>query len=235
MVTYAARMERWRNVMCPDSGPDADIARINAIEDELGPFPDEVEHVRALISRFDSLSHYRALDNLAFIMRAIGASEYPGMPAVDVLWRHERIEDERRERFKALYQALRAWLAVQSLEQAASSAASAPEEAEEVYAALGERDGPKVWLAESLAKTLAEHVLLPEDVIAEHDDEAYVKALYEAVLHRHPSPDDLRFRVGELRNGRTRDEMLTDILNAAEHTGHVLGHVAGILRHSASQ
>ena len=35
MVTYAARMERWRNVMCPDSGPDADIARINAIEDDV--------------------------------------------------------------------------------------------------------------------------------------------------------------------------------------------------------
>ena len=226
-------MSEWRNVTCPDTAPDADIARINAIEDELGPFPDEVEHVRALISRFDSLSHYRALDNLTFIVRAIGASDYPGMPAVDVLWRHERIDDERRGQFRAFYQALRAWLAGKPLEQAGADASTTA--AAEAYAALGERDGAKVWLAESLARTLAEYVLLPEDIIAEHGDEAYITALYEAVLHRHPSSDDLQFRVAELRNGRTRDEMFDDILNAAEHTQHVRAHVAGILGRAATQ
>ena len=222
MATDGARM---------DAAPDADIARINSMEDELGPLPDAVEHVRALISRFDSLSHYRALDNLTFIIRAIGSSDYPGMPAVDVLWRHARIDDERRGQFKAYYQALRAWLAGKPLDRAAEGA----DEADEVYAALGESDPAKVWLAESLAKTLAECVLLPEDVIAEHDDEAYVRALYEAVLHRHPSPDDLRFRVEELASGRTRDELFADILNAAEHTEHVRAHLAGILGRSAAR
>ena len=120
--THGARMEQWRNVTCPASEPDADIARINAIEAEVGPFPAEVEHVRALISRFDSLAHYKALDNLAFILRAIGASDYPDMPAVDVLWHHERIDDERRTQFKAYYHAVRAWLDGQSLEEATASA-----------------------------------------------------------------------------------------------------------------
>ena len=49
MATDGARMAQWRNVTCPDAAPDADIARINSMEDELGPLPDAVEHVRALI------------------------------------------------------------------------------------------------------------------------------------------------------------------------------------------
>ena len=77
---------------------------------------------------------------------------------------------------------------------------------------------------------MGEQVLVPEDVIAEHDDEAYILALYEAILHRNPSPDDLQFRLAELRNGMTRDEMFTGVLAAAEHTDHVRGHIAAILK-----
>ena len=229
------RMRRWRNVNCHDAPADAEITRINAMEDELGPFSDEAEHVRALVSRFNSLSHYRAADNLTFIMRAIGSSDYPGMPAVDVLWRHERIDGERRAQFRRYYRALQAWLAGEPREQAKQAAADGPEELDEVYAALGDSDDTKRWLAASLAKTLAEYVLVPEDVIAEHDDEAYIRALYEAVLHRHPSPDDLRFRVAEMAAGKTRDEMFDDILAANEHTGNVRGHIAAILKRSGDE
>ncbi len=204
------------------------------MEEELGPLPDEVEHVRALVSRFDSLSHYRAVDNLTFIMRAIGSSSYPGMPAVDVLWRHEHIDDERRATFRRYYRALQSWLAGESLEQAKQDHPDGCEEPDEVYAALGDMDDAKQWLAASLAKALAEYVLRPEDIIAEHEDEAYVRALYEAVLHRQPSPDDLGFRVAELRNGMTRDDMFGGVLNAVEHTDHVRAHIAEVLKRSGA-
>lgn len=232
------RMHRWRNITCPESEPDAEIRRIEVMEDERGPFPAEAEQIRALISRFESLSHYKAIENLTFIMRAIGSSDYPGMPAVDVLWRHERIDDERRATFRRYYHALQSWLAGETIEQAKEKQAAPTDalgELDEVYASLGDPDDAKTWLAASLAKTLGEQVLTPEDVIAEHDDEAYVLALYEAILHRHPSPDDLKFRLAELRNGMTRDEMFGGVLAAAEHTDHVRGRLAAILRRSTPE
>ncbi len=223
-------MHAWRNISCHDSEPDAEIQAINAMEDELDPLPPEAENIRALISRFESLTHYKAVDNLTLILRAIGSSSYPGMPAVDVLWRHERIDDDRRAKFRSYYHALQSWLAGKTLEQAKDTHGSVAAEIDDVYACLGESGGAKNWLAASLAKTLGEQVLVPEDVIAEHDDEAYILALYEAILHRHPSPDDLHFRLAELQNGMTRDEMFGGVLAAAEHTDHVRVHIAAILK-----
>ena len=66
------------------------------------------------------------------------------------------------------------------------------------------RDDEQVWLAASLAKTIKAHAFLPEDVLEEYSDEEFVKALYRAALRREISPDDLRFRLDELRGEKTR-------------------------------
>ncbi|MDF1513529.1 MAG: DUF4214 domain-containing protein, partial [Anaerolineae bacterium] len=57
---------------------------------------------------------------------------------------------------------------------------------------------------------------------AEHNDEAFVQAVYEAILHRPPSPDDLKFRLEELSNGKDRESFFMEIFNASEHqAGHL--------------
>ena len=50
-----ARMRRWRNVMCPESKPDAAIRAIDAFEDELDDVPSLVERIRALDRRIEGL------------------------------------------------------------------------------------------------------------------------------------------------------------------------------------
>ena len=83
-----------------------------------------------------------------------------------------------------------------------------------------------------LQKTLKEHVYTPWDFIAECDDVAFVRAAYEAILGRPPSPDDLQFRVEELREGKSREDFFQEILAAPEHQmGHLYG-VAGVLKHT---
>jgi len=81
------RMKRWRNVMCPESEPDSEIRAIDALEDKFGKLPPKVERIRTLESRIDPLSHYKAFENIEFIINAIGDLDYKGYPAVDVLWR----------------------------------------------------------------------------------------------------------------------------------------------------
>lgn len=221
-------MRPWRNVMCPDSRPDAEIRAIAALEAEIGELPPLVERIRALISRVDPLSHYKAFDNLDFLLEAIGDLDYPGSPAVDVLWRHGQIDDDRRAEAKTYIDALTAWLAGTDL---AAAQAAQPENAErlsQIYEALGEPNEEKRWLALSLRKTLKEHAYTPWDVIAEYGDAAFVRAVYLSILGRSPSPDDLAFRIEELNQGKTREAFFLEIMDTGEHRH---GHLHGIAAH----
>ena len=112
------RMKRWRNVMCPDDKPDTEIQAIDAIEDEMGELAPLVERIRALVSRIDPLSHYKAFENVEFILEAIGQLDYPRSPAVDVLWRWSQIDEQRRNEAKSYINALNSWLLELSLEEA---------------------------------------------------------------------------------------------------------------------
>jgi hypothetical protein len=217
-------MRRWRNVMCPDSEPDAEIRAIEAVEAGIGDLPPLVSRIRALISRIDPLSHYKAFENLDFLVDAIGNLDYPGSPAVDVLWRHGDIDDDRRSQARSYVVALDAWLTGTGLGVAQ---VAHPEDAEllaRVYEALGESNDQKRWLAMSLRKTLKEHAYTPWDFIGEYDDAAFVRAVYESVLGRPPSPDDLAFRVEELEQGKTREAFFLEIIATDEHRrGHLYG------------
>jgi hypothetical protein len=219
-----ARMKRWRNVLCPESQPDAEIKAIDAVEDELEMLPPLVERIRALISRIDPLSHYKAFENVEFILEAIGHLDYPGSPAVDVLWRHGQIDEQRRETAKQYISALNLWLQRLNIKQALESQPENADMTNQVYNALGEFDAYKRWLAMSLQKTLKEHAFAPWDFINECDDKTFVQSTYLAILHRPPSSDDLQFRLEELQEGKSRKQFLDEILDAAEHKmSHLYG------------
>lgn len=229
--TTRQKMRRWRNVTCPESEPDAEMRKIDDLETELGDLPPLVERIRALISRVDPLSHYKAFENLDFLLQAIGELDYPGSPAVDVLWRHGAIDDARRVRAKQLIDALGAWLDGVELVMAQEAMPDSAGQLADVYAALGDSTDEKRWLAMCLRKTLKEHAYTPWDFINEADDAAFVRAVYMSILGRPPSPDDLTFRLEELAAGKTREAFFVEIMGADEHRqGHlhaVAAHVKG--------
>ena len=198
---------QWRNIRCEhehDAEPDPEIDAAEALETALGNVSDEASRIRALISRIDSLTHYKALDNLSFILRAIGDMTYPGAPAVDVLWREYEIERERRERFIRYAKAAQAWA-----DGAKDETQTA--ESKETYDALGEPAPEKTWLAVCLAKTLREMAYEPDDYIAEHSDEAYAEAAYRGTLRREPSDEERREAAL-----KERDALLEQLLNSEE-------------------
>ena len=223
------KMRRWRNVMCPEGEPDAEIRVIDAFEAELDGLP-LVARIRALISRIDPLSHYRAFENLDFVLAAIGDLDYPGSPAVDVLWRHGVIDEERRAQARSYIDAIGAWLADVDLGTAKTAQPNGGGCMSHVFEALGEPSQEKRWLAMSLRKTLKEHAYTPWDFISEVDDAAFVRAVYESILGRPPSPDDVTFRVEELAAGKSREVFFAEVMGVDEHRrGHLHG-VAGRLK-----
>jgi hypothetical protein len=223
-------MYRWRNVMCPDGEPDAEIRAIDEVEDALMNVEPIARRIRALISRVDPLSHYKALENVDFLLAAIGDMDYPGSPAVDVLWRQGALDEERRAEVRAYIDALTAWLQGRTEASAAADAGDWAHIVEHVYVSLGEPDETKRWLVLSLRKTLKEHAYTPWDFIREFDDAMFVRAVYRAVLGRFPSEDDLRFRLEELTQGKSREAFLQEILDAPEHRRRHLVEVAACLK-----
>lgn len=224
------RMLRWRNVMCPESEPDAEIGAIDAFEAGIGDLPPLVVRIRALISRIDPLSHYKAFENLDFLLAAIGSLDYPGSPAVDVLWRHGVIDEERRAQARDYIDALGAWLADTDPETTMTAQPHSSDRAVQVFEALGQPSEEKRWLAMSLRKTLKEHAYTPWDFISEADDAAFVRAVYESILKRLPSPDDLAFRVEELAAGKSREALLTEVMGGGEHRRQHLHGIAGRIK-----
>jgi hypothetical protein len=200
----------WRNILSEDGSPDNEMVRIDEIIEDFGGVSDAARHVRALISRFDSVTHYHAFDNLKLLLGAIGSLDYPGRPAVNVLDRAWEIDIDRRGRFVSYVRALEAWAAD---EDAPSGVGG---EARQVFATLQENDSERRWLAASLAKTLKTFTYRPEDDITELDDAAYIVAVYRSVLDRDPSPDDLATRISELQGGKTRPSFMREILGADE-------------------
>ena len=150
------------------------MQRIDAQIAPLEELPDAVRHIRALISRFDSLTHYCAFDNLDLIVRAIGEGTYSGRPAVDVLTRAWEMDDQRRGRAKTYVQTLQAWSEGKSAEEAQQVAGDA-ELCAELYATLGPFAEHKAWLAASLAHTLKAFAYEAQDLLDEAVEEDFVR------------------------------------------------------------
>ena len=205
----------WRNILHHHDEPDEIMQRIDAEVAPLEELPDAVRHIRALISRFDSLTHYRAFDNLDLLVRAIGEGTYPGRPAVDVLTRAWEMDDQRRSRAKTYVQTLQAWSAGKPVEEA-QQVAGDPELCAELYGILGPFAAYKVWLAASLAHTLKAFAYEAQDLLDEAAEADFVRGVYRAALDRDPSHDDLQNRLAELAGGKSRDHFIREIFDSAE-------------------
>ena len=204
----------WRNILHHDE-PDAAMQHIDAQVAPLEELPDAVRHIRALISRFDSLTHYCAFDNLDLIVRAIGDGTYPGQPAVDVLTRAWEMDDQRRGQAKMYVQTLQAWSEGKSVEEAQQVAGDS-EQCAELYATLGPFEEHKAWLAASLAHTLKAFAYEAQDLLDEAAEADFVCGVYRAALGRDPSPDDLQNRLAELAGGKSRDHFIREVFDSAE-------------------
>ena len=205
----------WRNILHHHDEPDEAMQRIDARVAPLEELPDAVRHIRSLISRFDSLTHYRAFDNLDLLVRAIGDGTYPGRPAVDVLARVWEIDDLRRGRAKTYVQTLQAWSAGKSVEEA-QQVAGDPKRCAELYGTLGPFVEHKAWLAASLAHTLKAFAYEAQDLLDEAAEADFVRGVYRAALERDPSHDDLQNRLAELAGGKSRDHFIREVFDSAE-------------------
>ena len=83
----------------------------------------------------------------------------------------------------------------------------------------------------SLRKTLKEHTYTAWDHITESNDETFIRGVYQSILHRQPSPDDLKFRLEELKNGKERESFFQEILAADEHRMSHLYQLAEYVKH----
>ena len=206
---------QWRNILHHDDEPDEAMQRIDAQVAPLEELPDVVRHIRALISRFDSLTHYCAFDNLDLIVRAIGEGTYSGRPAVDVLTRDWEMDDQRRGRAKTYVQTLQAWSEGKAAEEAQQVVGDA-ELCAELYATLGPFEEHKAWLASSLAHTLKAFAYEAQDLLDEAAEADFVRGVYRAALDRDPSSDDLQNRLAELTGGKSRGHFIREIFDSAE-------------------
>ncbi len=205
----------WRNILHHHDEPDEAMQRIDAQVARLEELPDAVRHIRALIARFDSLTHYCAFDNLDLIVRAIGEGSYPGRPAVDVLTRAWEMDDPRRSRAKTYVQTLQAWSEGKSAAEAQQAVGDA-ELCAELYRILGSFAEPKAWLAASLAHTLKAFAYEAQDLLDEAAAADFVCGVYRAALDREPSHDDLQNRLAELAGGKSRDQFVREVFDSAE-------------------
>ena len=205
----------WRNILHHHDEPDETMQRIDAQVAPLEELPDAVRHIRALISRFDSLTHYCAFDNLELLVRAIGEGTYSGRPAVDVLTRVWEIDDQRRGRAKTYVQTLQAWSEGKPVEEA-QQVSGDPELCVELYRTLGPFAAHKAWLAASLAHTLKAFAYEAQDLLDEAAEANFVRGVYRAALDRDPSPDDLQNRLAELAGGKSRDHFVREVFDSAE-------------------
>lgn len=224
---WAMEAGLWRNVTREPSDYDDGMAAIDAMV-EPDRLTERARHLRALVSRFDAVEHYRAKDNLSLLVRAVGSGTYPGYPAVDVLARSWQIDEERRTWFRDWSRALAAWSRGEEVDRPLTLDGE-PVQLEQL---LGERTLEKAWLAASLGRTVWAFVMTPADRIDGLDAETFVRSVYRAALGRDPSPDDLRFRVRELAAGKRRAAFIDEVYGSDEarqrRVREVLGRAAEI-------
>jgi hypothetical protein len=226
------KIYRWRNIPVANAESDAEIQEINAMEEELGEVEQKAEQVRALISRIADLSHYRAFDDIDFIIEAVGEKDYPGSPALDVLPSHDDIDHERREKVKEYIYCLTSWAEGKDVEDAVAEFKANEKVLRNTYVHLGELDEEKKWLVLCLTKTLKEKASSPEDVVSEVTDEEFIAYLYKTILGRGPDDDDLNLRLAELGRGKTRQELIKSVLESKESRKRMLTEIAETIKES---
>lgn len=223
---------RWKNIPVESAESDEEIQRINAMEEELGEIGEKVQQVRVLISRMADPSHYRAFNDIDFIIEAIGKKDYSGSPALDVLPSYGDIDHERRGKVKEYIYCLTSWAEGKDVEDAVAESKVSKKLLQDIYIYLGELDEEKKWLALCLTKTLKEKASSPEDVVSEISDEEFITYVYNTILGREPDDDDLQLRLAELERGKTREELIRSVLESKESRKRMLTEIAESIKQS---
>jgi hypothetical protein len=232
------KIYRWKNTSEEKEEPDIQIQEeeeekedleerdMETMEEELSNISEKTHQIEVLISRVADLSHYRAFSDVDFVIDAIGKKDYEGSPALDVLPSNEEIDNERREKVKEYIYCLNSWAEGKSVEDAASEFKASEKLLRNIYIHLADFDEEKRELALSLSELLNGRVSSPEDVIHDISDEDFIIHVYEKILNRKPDDDDLKLRIMELRRGKTRQELIKDVLESKESSRRVLAEIA---------
>jgi hypothetical protein len=178
------------------------------------------------------LSHYRAFNDIDFIIEAIGKKDYPSSPALDVLPSYDDIDHERREKVKEYIYCLTSWAEAKDVEDAVAEFKASENLLRNVYIHLDELDEEKKWLTLCLTKTLKEKASSPEDVVSEISDEEFIAYVYNTILGRGPDDDDLQLRLAELERGKTREELIRSVLESKESRKRMLTEIAESIKQS---
>ena len=235
------KIYRRKNTMTEDADLDVEIQQIeqeSSLEEEVDDFSveasngslngngEKAQQIKALISRSSDFLHYRAFDDINFIIEAIGKKDYSGSPALDVLPSHDGIDRDRREKAREYIYCLKSWAEGRDMEDAVADFKASEKFLRSTYAQLGVLDEEKKQLALLLSDGLNEKVSSPEDAILEVADEEFIIYVYNAILARKPDDDDLKLRLMELRRGKTRQELITDILESRESSRRMVSEIA---------
>ncbi|MBD3181831.1 DUF4214 domain-containing protein [Candidatus Poribacteria bacterium] len=222
-------MFRPRNASAENGSVDTELYQSDP-EDLINDVNDiqskDIHQIKALIHRICEISHYRIFDDVDFLIEAIGKKDYEGSPALDVLPSHEDTDRERREKIKEYIYCLECWAEGKELDDAVSEFKVGENFLKKVYLYLGELDEDKKELAKALSVVLKEKSSSPDDVLAEISDEHFVNHVYKTVLGRKPEDDDMRLRLMELERGKTRNELIKDILESRESHRKMLLEIA---------
>jgi len=195
-------------------------------EVELNEFIEKVKQIEVLIDRISDPSHYRFFNDVDFIVDAIGEMDYPGSPAVDVLPSHDDIEIERRDMIKDYLFCLSMWSEGTSLEDALGEFKVNEKILRNIYRLLGALDGDKFDLVQYLIKSLEEKVSSPEDILSQVAEEEFIYHVYKTILGRDPDEDELKLKLMGFKRGKTRQELVREIMESRETNKRMLAEIA---------
>ena len=213
---------------------DNGVEQMETSEERPGNAEENVQQIRALISRMADLYHYNAINDIDFIIDAIGKKNYMGSPALDVLPSHDGLGRKRRERVREYIHSLTCWAEGKDVEDAVAEFKSDEKLLRNIYIYLGDPDEEKKNLALTLINILKERSTSPEDAISEISDEEFISYVYKTILGREPDEDDARLRLMQLKRGRTRQELLKDILESRESNRRMLTMIAESINESSN-
>ena len=199
---------------------------MNGAQEELDDLGEKVQQIKALVLRMAELSHYRAFADIDFIIKAVGEKDYDGSPALDVLPSHEDIDRDLREKVKEYIYCLTSWVEEKDLEDAVAEFKADERFLRNTYMQLGELDEEKKSLATFLAENLQEKVASPEDIVSEISNEDFIVYAYKTILGRAPDDDDFKLKMIELNRGKTRQELIKDILKSRESHKRMMTEIA---------
>lgn len=203
-----------------------EISDINDIVEDLEEFGEKNQYIEVLVDRIADPNHYRFFGDIDFIIEAIGAMNYPGNPAIDVLPSQDDIDQERRDIIKDYIFGLSSWLKGIELEDALGEFKANEKILRNVYIHLGDLDEDKKHLIQYLIDALSDKVSSPDDVISQITEEEFIFYVYKIILDREPDKDELKLKMMGLKRGQSRQKLIKEVMDSKENSKRMLNEIA---------